>query len=334
MNLFKYLDSGKSFEDIYDIYSRVRSNEAYARKIYGGSWEDALDAAFFHILDKYDGTRGDLDNYITVVVKTILLNKNKKEYADDEKAKQGLDLKEYIETRGTEVELVFDDDRTDDIRHCVQDMVKMFIEDYKFFKSGKSKDRKRDYKDIFDRYSYNIIKDSKEYLVLNYMDEVYEFMKYSRRPSVRLLSTDKYDKSLDSNILYKNEINDILIVERKKGSHYKDLYKVDIGSMVGVMVNLLYGKGCVGRLELEGVTAFISLCGKVVFSVDSLKDLLEDEIIKIILTNSYFKIVYHEKGESVVFSGTRDTLAEITIPVFDKYIPVFYSKVVFKEEVC
>lgn len=332
MNLFKYLDSGKSYEEVYDIYSKVRSNEAYARKIYGGNWEDALDAAFFHVLDKYDSSVGDLDNYITVVVKTILLNKDKKEYANDEKAKKGLDSKEYIEYKGNEIDLIFEDDRADSVRYCVKDMLEMFIEDYKFFKTGKSRDRKNNYGGIFSKYSYDVISDSKDYLVTNYLEEVYEFMKYSRQPSVRLLSCDRYNKSLDSNLVYKSEINGTVIIKRRKGSHYKNLYRVDLSSMLGVVVNLLYGRGSLGRLDIEGVTVYISLTGKIVFSLDTLKKLLEEEIIGVILTNSYFKIVNHTVGDNILLSGTKDSLSDIVIPVFDRHIPVFYSTVVFKEE--
>lgn len=331
MKVFNYLSSGKGIQETYEIYKAVRALKNYAMSIYGSGWEDALDASFFHILEKYDPSKGDLENYTIRVVKTIRLNKNKKEVADDDQTMIGLDLKSAKEYDKNEIDLVFEDNISDDMTYCLRDMLSLFLKDYKFFVSQNIKDRKMDYSGLFKKYSVEVIGETKRYLTSKYKEEVEKFVEFAKNSNIRKFNAQRYEKSIDGSAEYVNEINGIVILKRKRSSHSRSLYKVPLRDVINNLLELYYGCDECGVLCIEGITAYLTLSGNVVDSIEDLKDELELELIGSLLSRTSLKVVRYAKGDEIIFSRTKDNQYDVVFSVFDSNFTVSFDRVVAKE---
>lgn len=330
MKLFKYL-SGKSIKETYDIFKAVSDLKYNAISKYKNNWEEALDEAFFHIMENYDSSKGELKHYATKVVGTIFLNKDKKEIADGEKTEIGLDLltaKEYINSP----EESFDENtKSNDINDCIKDMVHLFVKDFKFFTSSNSKHRKMNYTELFRNYSLDSISRARDYLLNKYKDGVEQFVNLSKSTSIRSFDENRYLKSIDSSIEYVDSLNDIVIIRRKQGSHIKKIYKIDLSSIIDRMIEVFYSDGNCGKITIEGVSIYLSLSGKIMNSIEHLKNSLESELVGSILSRTSLKVLRYERGSEILFSSTKDTQYDVVLPLFGRNISIGFERVVIKE---
>lgn len=330
MKLFKYLSS-KSIKETYDIYKAVAELKSHAISKYRNNWEDALDAAFFHIIENYDSSKGELKHYATKVVGTIFLSNNKKEVANDEQTMIGLDTmtaKEYINSP----EEYFEEDiKSSNIDECVHEMVHLFVRDFKFFTSSDSKHRKMNYSDLFKKYSLDSISKAREYLLENYQDDVGRFVTLSKSTNIRSFDENRYLKSIDNSIEYVDSLNGIVIIKRKQGSHIKKIYKVDLELLIDRVLDLFYSSNDCGKIMIEDIPIYLSLAGKIMNSVEDLKNSLESELVGSLLSRTSLKVLSYERGKEVLFSSTKDTQCDVILPLFGKNMPINFERIVIKE---
>ena len=313
-----------------EIYKVVQDCKPYAMLKYRSWWEDALDAAFFHILDNYSSDKGELENYATRIVGTILLNKNKKEETNDEKTKLGLDLKAAADYSSEDFEFVYKDGKCRDLNKCIKDFAKLFANDLKFFISSVAKDRVMDYSKFFDTYPIDIISEAKKYLTDKYQDKVVEFLKVGKGTGIRNFSADRYLDSLDNGIEYLGGLNGIIIVRRRQGSHMKNAYRVSIKELLGMFHKLFYGENGLLRLDFEGNTVYLTLSGRYVDSVSKLNDYLERELVGSLLSRTSLKVFYYDRGNEILLSSTKDTVNSVFLSVFGKSVQIDFERAVVK----
>ena len=330
MNVFPYLSNNRSIHEQYQIYKAVRALENYAMSIYGSGWEDALDCAFFHILENYNPEKGNLENYTIRVVKTVDLNKNKDEYADDEKTQLGLDMKSAREYSENKIDLIFEDDKSEDIASCIRDLVDLYAKDYKFFITNNPKDRKESYSKIFKTYSNDIILEAKNYLVNKYNDTMKDFISTSKSSDLRNYDSSRYLKSVDTNTSYISEINDIILIKRKKSSHVKYIYRVNIEETIDSIIRTFYDSG-VGVLFIEHISVYLTMSGKVVISMSELRSSLEDELVGSLLSRTSLKVLDYERGKRILFTSTKDSQYNVMFTIFGRKFVVEFESVVAKE---
>lgn len=330
MKLFKYLDDKKSLAETYRIYKAVQDLKPYAISKYKSWWEDALDEAFFHILENYDSSKGDLENYATRVVGTIFLNRTRKEVASNETTLLTLDLQE-ADNFDVPEEVSHDDNKSSDLSQCIFDTIPYFVKDFKFFVSSNTKDRRLNYSKLVNKYTYYTINSAKEFLLGKYSDDILRLVQISKSIPLKSFSDDRYLKSTDSGLTYKGSLNGIAIVERCKGSHSKKIYRLDIKNLKDLLVDLFYDVDGCGRVSVEGIDVYVSISGNIVVGKDSLMSTLESELVGSVLSRTSLKVVNYLKGDELLLSSTRDNQGDISIPMFGKDIIVGFDRVVSKE---
>lgn len=329
MKVFKYLSCEKGLAEVYEIYMVVQSLMPYAKTKYRGLWEDALDEAFFHIVENYDSSKGDLEHYATRVVGTILLNKNKKESANTEQMEISMDMqtaKDFMfVSKNTE------GDKDTDFEKCLSEMAELVVRDLKFFLTLSSKDRKMDYKKIFEKYSTSTIQKVQEYLVNTYQDKISRFIEYSKTASVRDFKEDRYLKSLDVGVSYKGRLNGVILFEKKQGSHNKKIFRVDIKEVLDSLLEVYYTNNDYGKIEIEGIPVYISMSGILLNDRQELISILERELVGSLLSRTSLKVVRYEKGNEILLSSTKNEYTDIVLPVFNSEYMVMIERVVAKE---
>lgn len=327
--MFKYV-STKSPKELYDIFKEVQGLKAFAKSRYGNNYEDALDASYEHIVKNYDSSKGELKNYTTKVVGTILLNSNKKESANDEQTQISLDLKtaeEYSITNGVE-EAIY---KSNSVDSCITDMASYFVHDYKFFSTENSKHRKMNYSSLIDKYTSDSIFGAMRYLKDTYSSDIERLINFSKDASIRNFKEDRYLKSIDTSLVYIGCLNDIVLINRKQGSHVKKLFLINIQDMVNLIISLFYTNNEYGKIVVEGIPIYLTLSGQLVNSIDELKFYLEKELVGSLLSRSSLKVVNYDRGVKLLLSSTKDTQGVLYLPVFGKNIGISFERVVVKE---
>lgn len=329
MKVFKYLFNKKGVAETYEIYKAVRALTPYAKSKYKGQWEDALDESFFHILENFDSSKGELEHYATRVVGTIFLNKNSKEVSNTEQTDICMDLqsaKEY--TLVGKRDEVLDTD----FNSCLRDMVSVLVKDFRFFASLSNKDRKCDYGKLFSKYSLGTIKEVQDYLTEKYKDEVSRILGYAKSVSIRDFNEDRYLSSVDEGLEYLESLNGIALIIRKKGYHTKKVFKIDIGEVLDNIIGLFYKDSSnYGLATIEGNPVYVSLSGNIVSTESELRDCIERELIGTLVSRTTLKVVHYGRGDIILFSSTKDTQCDVILPMFGKDYVVSFERIAVKE---
>lgn len=329
MRVFDYLPSPMSCGDQLRVYNAVMDLKQYARKIYKNGWEDALDAAFFHIINHYNPEYGELEHYAITIVKTIDLSKYQKESPSDDMVTIGLDEKSYIDHMADAIEEV---EPSSDLVRCMYDLAPYFIKDFKFFCSKQSKDRKLKYTDIFKTYQPAVVGQAMVRLKGLYEDEVRTFLGYSKMTNIHSFDKDRYRKSIDESIIYAGKLNDTVLAKRKRGSHSKKIWQADLRKVLDLLYNTFYSVpdkyGCV---EVEGRTFYMSISGKVVEGYETLMEMVETELVGSILSRTSLKVFLYEKGKELLLTSTKDDQYDVVLDLFGESIVVSFKLLAIKE---
>lgn len=330
MKVFKYLSSTRSIQDTYEIYKVVRSLERYARTIHGDRWDDALDDAFFHTLKNFDKSKGDLENYVIKIVKTIRLNKDSEE-ANDEKTMLSLDKKAAKNYSSDDTfELIFSDDKSSDIKSCLNDLIRLYIKDYKFFVSGNMKDKTVSYRDFLNKYSATIIESSRKFIDDNYKEDFKKFIKQDRGSILRSFNDDRLYKSIDDSIEYIDRIKSVVLIRKRKSTRTKDVYRVDLRNTVSYVFDLVYNHGR-GSFNFGGVMVYVSLSGKVTDNAEELKSFIERDLVGTVVTRLNVKIFKYAVGEELFFTCSKEIPESLIVNIMGRNIAVDLERVVIKE---
>lgn len=311
MKYFSYVDKGQSAIITYKIQQVLNDLAGYAKTIYKNGWEDALDKAFFHILHNYEPECGDLEHYATTVVRTIDLNKNKKEITHDIVLDTAMDAKSVECSSADLAELYLnnqEDIRRSDIKECLNYMIPRFIKDYKFFLSNSSQDRLLDYSDMFKRFEISVINETQKFIVGTYAPRVQEMLKTPINFPIKRFTHARLMRTMDKSLEYKGCINNIVIYKKARSQHNRFFYYLDFKKVNSFLLRTLYYENefCCNHIKIEEFDVFISLSKTLCLGEDALFEKLEPEILSIVLTKiASFRIVTYEKGEGVLLSCSR-----------------------------
>lgn len=326
MNYFDYVKVS-SMEDMLKIYEIVRSLKNYAIKIYKNMWEDALDQAYFHIISHYDESCGELENYATRIVGTILLGRYRKEVTNDIALELALNTKQCKDSSGSPASSIDESDGT--FNECVEYLSSCFVLDYKFFKTLKKSYRVLDYTGIFKKFNADTIMQAIEYLKENYGSSMDKLLETSKKCTIWKFKDDRYKESLDKSISYIGMINGIMLYTRTKSAHNKLFYSFDIGENIRNILSILYpSETCTNEIRVGENTAYCSLSGVLVVGIDDLVKRLEVELVGMLLTRkANFNIIKYDKGRDVILSCVREVDYDIKISCFGIEFPLLLKKV-------
>lgn len=320
---------------MYKIYIVVQGLKAYAISIYKDYWEDALDEAFFHIIENYDPTKGDLEHYAIIVVKTILLNRNKKEVADDDVIQSSADTRTTDDSGTTLFDMVVGKDTDSvDVEKCIIEMAPYFVKDFKFFKTDSPRDRRLSYTTLFEKYSLDCISTAKSYLLREYTDSVEDFYSFAKTGSMHSFSKDRYKKSLNTSVEFVEKINDIIVIKKKENSHIKRVFSFSIEDALETILDLFYSDDSKAILSIAGVTMYSTMAGKIVDSREELMKSLEYELIGSLLSRTSLKLFKYDEGEILYFSSIKDEQRDVCIEIFGKSVFFPFNRLVVKEVLC
>lgn len=332
MNYFTYNESISSYEAM-QIYDTIQGLKGYASKIYKGSWEDALDSSFFHVMKNYNkASGGELEHYATKVVNTILLGKYKNEITHEVSLETGMNQVSMDATYQNPMNILISDEEevSEDLRSCIHYLLPSFIEDYKFFKTRKSEERKLSYNGLFTKFSSGTIVKAMDYMVQNYGQAVEELLEVKRNCHFRNFSADRYKSSLDTSIEYDCTLNNVLLYKRVSGRALKKFYFLNIRETVTRLIEKFYTDDTCKK-TFDGKTFYCSLSGTIVPSLDELYDALEREIIGTVLARSQnIKVAVYEHNENMIVTSSKDLDHSLTLKIFDEDFPIVFKKVISK----
>lgn len=324
------LGATKTSKELFEIYEVVWSLENYAKKIYKGGWEDALDAAMFHIIRNYDVNKGDLSNYAIKVVKGICYNKYRKEVPYEYLS----DLPDSeMETTEVVDDMNMEDDNGDkqDIAECIAFLSPYFIEDFKFFTSMCKHDRKKSYPGLFERFTYQTIKDAISYLKDNYSEQVKEFHAARISRSKKRYDADKVNRSMADGINYMGVVNGTVLYTKRKSIASKVFYRVDIPEVVQEFIKRFYGDDSNAQVRIGDCVAFSSLTGSIIFGIENLLESLEIDIIGMILSRQEMKVASYTKGEELILVSNRQEEYNLNVKAFSSDIWIPFTQMSSKE---
>lgn len=332
MNYFTYNESISSYEAM-QIYDTIQGLRGYAAKIYKGSWEDALDSSFFHIMKNYNKeSGGELEHYATRVVNTILLGKYKNEITHEVSLETGMNQASMDATYQNPMNILISDEEevSEDLKSCIHYLLPSFIEDYKFFKTRKSEDRKLSYNGLFNMFSSATIVQAMDYMVKNYGQAVEELLSVKRKCHFRNFSADRYKSSLDTSIEYDCTLNNVLLYKKVSGRTLKKFYFLNIRETITRLIEKFYTDDTCKK-TLDGRTFYCSLSGNIVSSIDELYDTLEKELVGTVLARSQsMKVALYERNESMIVTLSKDLDYVISLKIFDEDFPLEFKKIISK----
>lgn len=331
MNYFKYAKSYNGYRAMR-IYQEVQNLKGYAISIYKGLWEDALDMSFFHILENFDENSGcELSHYALRVVGTILLGKYNHEIEHETSLETNLNKKSVEEDLFNPAHEILDIEEgvSVDIQECVRYLLPMFIQDYKFFKSKKSEDRKLAYTGLFNMFSYETINESMDLMVKLYGEDMDYLYNLKRNCHYRNFSEDRYKDSMDNSIEYECFFKDVLIYKKLQVKSRKVFYLFNIKDAVDSIIQTYYQGKC--SREVGDLTVYCTLSGNLVTSTEELRVVLERELVGAVLSRfSYFKVVCYEKGKSIILSSTKELEHGFTLDIFNQDFKIPIRELVSK----
>lgn len=327
----KDVDASKALK----IYETVNGLKGYAMSIYKGLWEDALDKAFFHIIDNYDESSGDLEHYATKIVGTILLNKYAHEVEHETSLTTALDQKSLEEVGKNPLDIIMlkeDTTQSSDLDRCMEYLIPMFVRDFKFFKTKKSSDRKLSYSGLFQKFSERTVASAMISLVDKYGEDMEYIYNLSKNCRMRSYPDDRYLKSIDSSIEYLGVFNNVLLYKCLSRKVKKLFYSFNIRENVTTLIDVFYSsEDSIGKRIIGSSEVYCTLSGKVVTSPDELYDCIERDIVGSLLAKMpHFKVVQYEKGEKLILSSPKDTSYGLVLDVFGKEFSTGIRKIVSK----
>ena len=332
MNYFNYSKVTSSY-DAMEIYSVVMALKGYAKTIYKGLWEDALDKSFFHILENYKKeSGGDLEHYATRVVGTILLGKYSKEIEHEVSLITAMD-KKSLETKGlnpAEILIPETEEVSNDLKDCVEYLLPMFVQDYKFFKTRNPEDRKLTYEGLFSEYSYLVISSAMDFLVGHYAKQMDELLEVKKTCHYRKYQADRYKRSLDSSVDYQGFFNGVVLYKTLNGKSNKKMYLWNIESTLKDLIAKYYKSGKQVQ-TLGDLPVYCTLSGSFVTSEEELISCLENEFLGAVLARfQNLKVVSYERGKSLLVTSTQDLEDGLVFEIFSCSFTVKFKRLIAK----
>lgn len=306
----------------YKIYRAVYNKEmkAYATKIYGSNYQDALDNAYRHILENYDSDKGELSHYTIAIIHNINFNSSKREISIQEVTELALDNKAFKGNNGDPLDDIVSrqvDYNDKNVDNCINYLLKYYISDFKFFKSNKSSDRVNNYNELYDRFSVKTILSAISIISERYDNEIDELYCLKKQLRFKSYPSDRYVDSFDNSVEYMCEFNGIVIYKNRRAKGNKVIYEINIEDLLKKFKKTFY-KGILNR-NIGGVDCYVTLSGKLVIGEDELYDYIEDDLIGSILSRlPQMGVMRYERGKSILLTSSAPmTRTVVTLLVLD-----------------
>lgn len=319
---------------LMQIHEIVYRYKPLAAKMYKSNWEDALNDAYFHVVENYNPSSGELEPYICSIIKTIYLNKfssNSKEVYSDTvldlgSAKRSIEM-DYETNPYSSVESWEENTECgDSLENCIQDFLPYFVKDFEFFVSRDTSKRKLRYTDLdlFNRYSTSVI-----FQAMDTLSEYYDDVKYlkdlAKSCHIRNFDSDRYKASKDKTLEYITRIGDIVRCRVVRSNRLKCPYLLDISDVIKKLFNMFYSEKGIASRVIHNRVVYCTLSGQIVFSKEDLYDHLERELIGSILAmRNNFKVLNYEKGSEIIFTSSGEVVPTVVLSIFRVgiYIPL------------
>lgn len=310
----------------FRIYSVVygKDMKAYAKKIYGANFEDALDRSYRHILENYDPNKGDLEHYVISVIHKINRNIHKNEIGD-EAADLAMDELAFKENNGDPLEEYLEKQRKGmpyDVENCVKYLLKYYIIDFKYFTTNKSSDKINSYSELFENFSIKSIKEAVEYIKVNYQESIEDLYAVKRIMRFKAYPRDRYMEAFDTSVEYLCDFRGIVVYKRPEAKTGKVIYEIDLKEILNRFKKIFYS-GILNR-NIGGLECYISLSGKLSFSEAEAMDNLETEIVGSILSRlQQMGVMLYEKGTRLLMTASSPmSRTSMVLSILDRPFPI------------
>ena len=330
MRYYKYVKSQDSVFS-FRVHKAVRACRPLAIAKYKSRWEDALDEAFFHVLNNFDDSKGSLESYALSIVGTIYLNKYSREVGSnmvyeiesDKKATKDTQIDNPYEDLLTNIEEE-DIDYEGEVQACIQYLLPYFVKDFNLFKNMTVGSRKLKYSGLFEKYPYKVISEAVQRLAEGYDDMVFlDFM--SKECKIRSFNEEKLSSLMDPYLRYLGMVEDIVKCENIGSRRKKYAYLINLKDVISGFYSMFYGNGGVASRLIAGETVYCSLSGNLVFSRKKLAECINSEIMwYIFFVRPNLRILQYKEESSLLVSSSRvdEKMIEITVFNTKLYIPM------------
>lgn len=308
------------------IFNAVQKMENLAKARYGGRYQDALDAAFFHIVDNYDESMDDnednLEHYAASVVNTIYRNSSRREVLsetvlDIESNNQAVKDVELVDPY-SHIDINSAADFERDVADCIEELLPNFLKDYELFMGHRTVERKTNYHSVYSRFSDSVISESVKRMCAEY-DKAKYLADLCRSCKLRTFSPDRYRASMDESIRYAGMVNGISVCTLTSSRIKRNVYKVHIKEFVDEVINRFYtGENAVGYRNICGHDIYCTLSGKQVDGEEKLRASIESDAVGALLAKVVnLRVVDYEAGKRLLVSSSKSEEYGLVLQLFN-----------------
>ena len=313
-----------------EAFEEIVGLQKYAQTIYGHKLkaDDALDAAYQHILDKYDPQSGTIHNYTISIVSKIGIKNNTKEYSSTE-------LLEEVDLEGDQSisSDYYDMSKSQDLDECIRELTPIYIKDYGYFSTGNKKFKQCSCRKILEMYSTETSLKAISYLRSTYDKEIQRYYSTRALECKRHFSKNIEAKRTDYTVNILGSLNGTIIFSRTKGSKLeKNFYAIDINNAVDMILETLYSESSSIKafLRIESHMTYCTLLGKEVHDRDTLIEEIKKDLIGSILVNNNVKIIRSVTG--IPLFTSKNIIKNFYITVFGETLSFPAIRLNTKEE--
>ena len=325
------------------IFNAVLKMENLAKARYGGRYQDALDAAFFHIVDNYDASMDEdnednLEHYAASVVNTIYRNTSRHEVLSEtvldiesgNQAIKDLEVEDPFSNISYNSKMEFERDVAD----CIEELLPNFLKDYELFMGSKSAERKTNYHAIYSRFSDAVISESVKRMCSEY-DKAKHLADLCRECKLRTFAPDRYKSSLDEAIRFSGMVNGIAVCTVTSHRVKRNVYRVHIKEFVDDVIKRFYtGENSIGHRNICGHDIYCSLSGKEIEGEEALRDSIEYDAVGALLAKVVnLRVVDYEAGKRLLVSSSKPEEYGLVFQLFGTSVVLEISRLTVRRVV-
>jgi hypothetical protein len=313
--------------------------EGLAKARYGGRYQDALDAALFHIMENYspekDNSDDDegLERYAASVVNTIYRNAYSHEVLSDSVLDIESGNQQFIESQLSDPYEGLGESSADfekQVSLCINKLLPNFLKDYELFNGNKAT-RKADYSAIYKEFPDKVILEAVNRMKCDYNDVRY-LASLGRCCTLRSFTEDRYLKSMDSFIRYMGTLNGIAVCSYSSTRVKRNVYKVHLVEFVESILTGFYTcEGAIGHRRVCGSDVYCTLSGKLVVGIGELRKALYQDILGSLLARrSHIRVVVYENDTLLLVSSAKSEECGLAYSVFGTDMVLEISRLIVR----
>lgn len=314
MFYFDYSKGDKSASFGIAVWEILQGYKYYAIRIYKSGWEEAIEATLHHVIENYDPRKGQLENYIISVLKTICLNRFGSNIPDenveikvDSKTKKGYD-------EGSNDYSLADkrlDNTSENIEICKRKMIPVYI---KLYGSSSSKTKKGivvelNLNSVFtDEVISKALKDIKEDYdgILDHLASFKKENLWRRRTVVNI--TDYFLSSHELEYV----MRDTVYLRKKENRKCNFIYRLDIEDAINKFL-VIHGSKFSAE-SLDGTIVWCTIYGDFTLDIEDVRKTINAEMINYLCIKKQVRILGYEEGK-LMYISVRNIIPEDIIYV-------------------